>query len=57
MAATFFASEGLHARSAGNTIQAQRSVVQKDADGSVVTGERTRYRHLGEMRQLNVMAF
>jgi len=48
MAATFFASEGLHARSAGNTIQAQRSVV---------TGERARYWHLGEMRQLNVMAF
>ncbi len=45
------ASERRHARSAINTIQAKRSVVQEDAERGVVMGECTSYGHLGEMRQ------
>ena len=50
MTVTFFASERLHARSAVNTIQAQRSVVEEHAECSVME-VCTRYGHLGEMRQ------
>ena len=46
------ASERHHARSAINTIQAKRSVVETQADRrSVVLAMRTHCGHLGEMRQ------
>ena len=52
MAATFFASKRRHARSAINTIQAKRSVVEMQADRrSVVEETPAHSEHLEEMRQ------
>ena len=45
------ASERLNARSADNTIQAKRSVVETQAERSVVLAMRTHCGHLGEMRE------
>ena len=45
------ASERRHARSAINTIQAKRSVVETQAERSVVLAMSTHCGHLGEMRQ------